>query len=95
MGKTRRATPDRKAKRLAIQAQKDSLEELKQVIDAWGEVNRIEQFFRDAESHAANLEPEEQARIHERLKLAREMIGSIDALDYFRQWRTPVERLEE
>lgn len=83
------------AKRRAIQARKDSLVELKQVIDAWGEVNRIEQFFRDAESRAASLEPEEQAHVVERLKLAREMIGSIDALNYFRQWRTPTERLEE
>jgi hypothetical protein len=27
--------------------------------------------------------------------VVRVMIGSIDALDYFRQWRTPEERLEE
>ena len=71
------------------------MDELKQVIDAWGEVNRIEQFFRDAETHAANLEAEEQDRVFERLRLAREMIGSIDALDYLRRWRTPGERLEE
>ena len=83
------------AKRREDQAQKDSLEELKQVIDSWGEVNRIEQFFREAETHASNLEPEEQAQIVERLKLAREMVGSVDALDYFRKWRTPSERLKK
>lgn len=82
-------------RRREIQARKDSLEELKRVIDAWGEVNRIERFFRDAESHVSNLVPGEQIRILERLKLAREMIGSIDALDYFRKWRTPYERLEK
>jgi hypothetical protein len=71
------------------------LEELKQVIDAWGEVNRIEQFFRDAEAHAASLDPAEKTHVLDRLKLAREMIGSIDALDYFRHWRIPDERLEE
>lgn len=53
-----------------------------------------EQFFRDTESHAANLEPKELTRVLERLKLAREMIGSIDTLDYFRRWRTSDERLE-
>jgi len=79
--------------RRADQAEKESLEELKRVIDAWGEVNRIELFFREAEKHSANLDPEEQIYILERLKLAREMIGSIDALGYFRQWRTPAERL--
>ena len=83
------------ARRRAIQAEKDSLEELKQVIDAWGEVNRIEQFFRDAETHAARLDCEEKNHVLDRLKLAREMIGRIDALDYFRHWRTPDERLEE
>lgn len=45
--------------------------------------------------NAANLEPEEQKLVLERLKLAREMIGSIDALDYFRQWRILSERLGE
>ncbi len=83
------------AKRRAAKAEQDSLEELKKVIDAWGEVNRIEQFFLDAESHAAKLAPDEQAHVLTRLKLAREMIGSIDALDYFRHWRTPSERLDD
>jgi GTP1/Obg family GTP-binding protein len=82
-------------KRRTIQAQKDSLEELKRVIENWGDINQIEHFFRDAEAQAANLDPEKRARVLERLKLAREMIGSIDALDYFRRWRTPSERLEE
>lgn len=45
--------------------------------------------------NAANLEPEEQKLVLERLKLAREMIGSIDVLDYSRQWRIPSERLGE
>ena len=82
-------------KRLADQAEKESLDELKKVIDAWGKVYRVEQFFRDAEAHAANLDPEEHSRVIEHLNLALEMIGSIDALDYFRHWRTPDECLEE
>lgn len=40
-------------KRRAIQAQKASLKELKKVIDDWGEVNRIEQFFSNAESQCS------------------------------------------
>ncbi|MDG5467160.1 hypothetical protein P9J64_02360 [Deltaproteobacteria bacterium IMCC39524] len=71
------------------------MEELKQAIDAWGEVNRIEHFSRDAEAHPSNLNPKEHSRVIARLNLAREMFSSIDALDYFRHWRTPSERLEE
>jgi hypothetical protein len=80
------------AERRAAQALKESREELLQIIDRWGRANRIEQFFRDAEQRAANLSDDERLRLLERLKRAREMVGSVDALDRFLAWRSPEER---
>lgn len=80
------------AARRAVQARKESREELLQIIDRWGTASRIEQFFRDAEQRAAVLSDDERLRLLDRLKLAREMVGSIDALDRFLAWRAPDER---
>jgi DNA repair exonuclease SbcCD nuclease subunit len=38
------------------------------------------------------LGADEKAMILERLKFAREMVGGIDALQWFRSWKTPEER---
>ncbi len=40
----------------------------------------------------SGLNEEERDRLLERLRLARELVGSIDALDHFLQWRSPEER---
>ncbi len=80
------------AERKAAKALKESREELFQIIDAWAEANRIEEFFHDIEKRAVSLSENERFRISERLKLARKLIGSVDALDYFINWRSPEER---
>lgn len=79
-------------KRRAAQARKDSTADLLQIIAGWAEANRIEKFFRDAERRAGNLGGEEKVKMLERLRLARELVGSIDALDHFLAWRSPDER---
>ncbi len=80
------------AERQAIKARKESREELLQIIERWGTASRIEQFFRDAEQRAAALGEEDRGRLLARLKLAREMVGSVEALDRFLAWRSPEER---
>jgi vacuolar-type H+-ATPase subunit I/STV1 len=78
--------------RRAVEALKESKSELYQIISSWAEANRIEHFFIDAEKHANNLSENEKNKILERLKLARKLIGRIDALDRFTVWRAPDER---
>jgi len=41
---------------------------------------------------AAELSDEERELILQRLKLAREMVGETDALQWFGSWKTPDER---
>jgi len=80
------------AKRRRIQAEKDSREELSGIINAWAKAKKIEEFFADAERRAEDLGADEKALILERLNLAREMVGSTDALQWFRSWKAPDER---
>jgi len=80
------------AKCRKAQALKDSRKDLLEIIAGWAEANRIEQFFQDAERRAADLEGDDKVKMLERLKLARELVGSIDAFGFFLTWRSPEER---
>jgi hypothetical protein len=80
------------AERKAAKALKDSKEELHNIIDLWAESKRLEQFFADAERRVADLDADERLRMLDRLKSARELIGSVDALERFRSWKSPEER---
>jgi hypothetical protein len=77
------------------EATKESLNDLLQVISGWAEVNRIEQFFKEAEKQASSLNDQLNSEIRERLKLARNMIGNIDALEHFRAWESPDEKYDK
>lgn len=78
--------------RRAAKNLKESREQLLQIIEAWGEVNRIEKFFQDVETRVAGFSNDQKQKVLERLKLARKMLGSIDALEHFFAWRSPDER---
>jgi GTP1/Obg family GTP-binding protein len=78
--------------RRQARALKESKEELFSIIEAWAEAKRIEEFFKDAELRAAELNDDVQHAILNRLKEAREMLGGIDALQRFLSWKTPKER---
>jgi hypothetical protein len=83
----------KEAERRSAQALKDSRKELLQIIDAWAESRRLEQFFAEAENQIACLTDDKKTMMAERLKLGRDLIGSTDALDRFMGWRSPDERL--
>ena len=78
--------------RRAAKALKDRKEELLQVIDTWAEAKRLEAFFADAERRAQDLPDEQRERTIERLRRARALVGSTDALERFDEWRAPEER---
>jgi hypothetical protein len=70
----------------------DSKTELGQVIENWSSVMGIERFLLGVEQRAEQLEDPARAHVLERLALAREFLGSLDPLDFFRAWKTPGER---
>lgn len=78
--------------RRAKEARKQSMVELLGIIDQWAESNRIERFFQDIEQRTESLDEDEKLKVLERLTIARELIGSTDALEHFFRWRSPDER---
>lgn len=80
------------AKRRADNALKESKAELLKIVEGWAESNHIERFFQDIERRADKLSDSEKLKILERLRIARELVGSIDVLDHFVTWRSPDER---
>ena len=71
---------------------KESREQLDQVIKSWATAIGIEQFFKGVEERASGLSQEQRKAVLDRLRLARNFIGTQDPLDFFRSWRTPNER---
>lgn len=85
----RRQEEDRR--RIALSA-KESRDQLEQVIQAWSKIISLEQFFRGIEDRAQPLPESERQHVLDRLRLAREFVGTQDPLDFFRGWKTPLER---
>lgn len=74
------------------QSIKDSHDQLEQVIQAWSKVVSLEQFFRGIEDRALTLPEVERQDVLDRLRLAREFVGTQNPLDFFLGWKTPIER---
>lgn len=54
----------------------------------------VERFLAGVEQRAAELPEADRTLILERLKLAREFLGTQDPLDFFLSWKTPAERYQ-
>lgn len=85
----RRQEEDR---RRIAQSVKESREQLEQVIQAWSKIISLEQFFQGIEHRAQPLPESERREVLDRLRLAREFVGTQNPLDFFRGWKTPLER---
>lgn len=84
----RRREEDR---RRVEQSFRDSREHLGQVIQQWSNVMNVERFLAGVEQRAAELPGVDKAPVLERLRLAREFLGTQDPLDFFLSWKTPSE----
>lgn len=81
-------------RRRISQSVTESQKELDEVIGRWAEIIRVEQFLAGVEARAAELEIAERTKVEERLRLARDFLGSQDPLAFFRDWKTPAERYQ-
>ena len=80
------------AEKRAAKALKESKEELLEIIETWARSKQLAEFFANAERILADFPEDEQERTMDRLKRARQLIGSLDALDRFQSWKAPEER---
>lgn len=81
-------------KRRILQSETESDADLRQIIGTWSEVVGIERFLVGVEHRAEQLPAEERQKVQDRLALARQFLGTQDPLDFFLNWRTPVERYQ-
>ena len=79
-------------RRRVAESIKESREQLSKVIENWARVVSLEQFFAGIEKRVQDLPDERRPEMLKRLALAREFVGTQDPLDFFRSWKTPVER---
>lgn len=77
--------------RRVAKALKESRDEILQIINNWDKAKRIELFIVEIEQRAAGLSADDRLSVLKRLKLARELFGSADALEHFKGWRSPEE----
>lgn len=71
---------------------KDSHDELFSIIESWAEAKRIDEFFKDAQLRANDLSDGDRLVVETRLTEARNLLGTTDALERFRTWKSPQER---
>ena len=79
-------------RRRVAESIKESREQLATVIKDWARVVSLEQFFSGVQTRAQDLPEEQRQEVQKRLALAREFVGTQDPLEFFRSWKTPVER---
>jgi hypothetical protein len=83
----REAEELRRAKNL-----KDSQDELFSIIETWAEAKRIDEFFKDAQLRTSKLSENDRQVVEARLIEARKLLGTLNALERFKQWKSPIER---
>lgn len=76
------------------QSETESDADLRKIIETWSEVVSVERFLAGVEQRAEQLPAEERQRVQVRLALARQFLGTQDPLDFFLNWRTPIERYQ-
>jgi len=84
----------REDQRKLSQAIKESQQQLAEIIENWGKAMVVERFFTDVEDRLAEVADEQRQFLEERVKLARQMMGSIDPLEFVRNWRAPDDRYQ-
>ncbi|QDC44582.1 hypothetical protein [Methylophilus medardicus] len=71
---------------------KDSSDELNQIIESWGKLKHIEEFFKEVELRTNKLADDERMVVLARLNKARALIGPLDAFEHLQKWKSPEER---
>ena len=70
----------------------ESRADLLSAIAAWDEARRVRAFFDTVESELRDAPEQEAIALRERLRLATELLGTVDPFRVLRAWRSPSER---
>jgi hypothetical protein len=78
-------------KRQIRESEKKSLEQLDWIIRHWADMQARSDFLTRVENEIAPLPELERRSMEERLALARSLLGSVNPMPAFREWRAPTE----
>ncbi|MAT13753.1 MAG: hypothetical protein CMJ46_00600 [Planctomyces sp.] len=81
-------------RRRITQSIENSHQDLRQTIRKWAELKGVEQFLMEVEARADMLPTDEKMAVLERLSLARRLLGDVDPMHFFLDWKTPSERYQ-
>lgn len=76
------------------QSTKQSQDALGQVIERWADRMAVERFIDELSRSIDQLPDDERAPMVERLRLAKDFIGTVATLEFFKTWKTPRELYE-
>lgn len=79
-------------KRKVAEAHVESRKQLSGIMDRWAAALSVERFFEEATRRLESVGEERRAEIQNRLTLARTTLGTLDPLDFLREWRAPEEQ---
>lgn len=79
-------------KRRVRESIKESRTQLDEIIEAWNDVRNLELFFERVEATTLTLSEEERERVLSRLALARTFVGTQNPMEFFLDWKAPLER---
>ena len=71
------------------EARQKSVEDLRAIANAWKDAYALEAFFEAIGRRAEGLEPDAGAELHERIRVARAVLGTGDVVERFLRWRAP------
>jgi hypothetical protein len=73
------------------ESSKQSRETLGHIIQQWADRMAVERFFEELSRSVDRLPEEERTPMLDRLRLAKEFMGTVDPLEFFTEWKTPSE----
>lgn len=86
----RKAEAERQRREVARQ---EATRDLLRAISSWDEARRVQAYFESVESELLQLPEEDAAPLRDRLRLAKELVGTPDPLAQLKSWKAPTERL--
>lgn len=76
---------------LVKEATNKSKDWIEKIIVNWSDAVRVHDFFTSVEREIAVQDDSRKAYLEERVRLAKDLIGTVDPLDFLAQWETPDE----
>lgn len=74
------------------ESRKESSEQLDAIIQRWAHIRSRSDFLNSLESDISGFPEQERDLLLQRVALARELLGSLDPMPHFLEWRSPEER---